>query len=269
MDLNDFHKTLGTNPNSDPEEIKKSYRALVRLYHPDNPNTGDSDKFREVHHAYKMVTDPSYSYKESTKDQPIILKTSVTIEQAVFGSSFTHELTKLNHGMADEESQTIKVKHSIIELSDSIPKGTLRFPYAVIRNNIDFDNKKVTIIVTYFLEEHSYYKVGPEGTMYVELELEPMEALKGTKKEIQTLFGLRKLRIPAGTVPGDTFSIKKHGHLDPLIVKISDIKYPRKAEMKSNSEYSSLGINWANEEELDKKEQEEIEELFNKLGGKP
>lgn len=271
MDLNNHQKALGVGPGSSPEEIKKNYRALVRKYHPDNPNTGDPDKFREIHHAYKMLTDPSYSYKEEPKIQPIILKTSIKIEQAVFGSLFVHELTKVNPAVQKEgtEEPEATVRHTALELIDKIPKGTLKFPHAVVRNNMDFDNQKITIIVTYNLEEHPYYKVSPDGQMYVNLELEPMQALKGTKVEIQTLFGLRKLRIPAGTVPGDSFLIKKHGHLDPLMVKISDIRYPRKAEMKDNSNYSSLNIDWANEEELEKKELEDLDSLFDKLGGKP
>lgn len=264
----DFRKLLGVNPNSSPGEIKKNYKALVRKYHPDNPDTGDADKFREIHHAYKMVTDPSYAYKDEKKDQPIVLKTSVTIHQAVFGSVFVHKLTKMNYGAKKEDSENVEVNHVVAELVDSIPKGTLKFPHAVVRNNVDFGGQKMTVIASYMLEEHEYYKVNSEG-MFVNIEIEAIQALKGAKVEVQTLFGIRKLRIPAGTVPGDTFTIKKHGHLDPLIVKISNIKYPRKAQMQSSSDYSSLDINWSNEEEMDKKEQEDLDELFNKLGGKP
>lgn len=267
MNSDDFKKVLGIGPNPTPEETKKSYRALVRIYHPDNPNTGDAEKFKEIHHAYKMLTDPSYSYKEEPKIQPIILKTSIKLEQAVFGSLFVHELTKINPAIQKEDVKESKstVKHTIIELIDRIPKGTLVFPHAIMRNNVDFDGQKITIIITYSLEEHSYYKVAPDGQVFVNLELEPMQALKGAKIEIQTLFGVRKLRIPAGTVPGDSFLIKKHGHLNPLMVKISDIKYPRKSEMKNNHSYSSLNIDWINEEELDTKEQEDLDDLFNKL----
>lgn len=269
MNSDEFKKSLGIGPGDSPEDMKKKYRALVRVYHPDNPDTGNPDKFREIHHAYKMLTDPSYSYKEAPKVQPVILKTNVTVEQAVFGCTFVHYLTKLTPSVNKEGAEEMIAKHSVVELVDIIPKKTLKFPHAIIRNNVDFDGKKVTVIVTYLLTEHDYYKVTPDGQMYVNLELEALQALKGTKVEIQTLFGIRKLRIPPGTVPGDSFLIKKHGGLDPLMVKISDIKYPRKAQMQGNENYKSLNIDWEKEAELDKKEQDDLDELFNKLGGKP
>lgn len=270
MDSESFRKILGVNSSSTPGEIKKSYKALVRRYHPDNSDTGNEDKFREIHHAYKMLTDASYAYKETPKIQPVILKTSITLEQAVFGFTVVNQLTKLNVCVNKEGAVESEVNHKVIELIDVIPKGTLKFPHAVMRSGVDFGGgDKLTVISTYLLEDHPYYKVTPEGQIYINIEIEALQAMKGAKIDVETLFGTRKLRVPAGTVPGDSLLIKKHGHLPPLMVKISGIKYPRKAQMQGNSDYNSLDINWESEDALDKKEQEDLDELFNKLGGKP
>ena len=56
----DFYEILGVEHFSDPQEIKSAYRQLVKQYHPDaNPDSAtDSDKFREISHAYQVLSDP-------------------------------------------------------------------------------------------------------------------------------------------------------------------------------------------------------------------
>lgn len=272
MSSDDFWKLLGMQPSSSPDDIKKRYRALARQYHPDNQDTGNANKFREIHHAYKMLTDPSYSYKDQPKNHAAVLKASITIQQAVFGATIIHKLTKLNYAMPKDNEGTTDstICHNIAEIVDVIPKHTLRFPFSVLRSNVDFGNNETTnVVIEYYLQDDPYYKINKDCRLYVEISIEPMQALRGAKIEIQTLFGIRTLRIPPGTVPGDSLLIKKHGTLPPLIVVISDIKYPRQPEMKSNSAYSDLDIDWQSEEEALAQEQKELDELFIQLGGKP
>ncbi|MXX46665.1 MAG: molecular chaperone DnaJ [Acidimicrobiia bacterium] len=56
----DFYQTLGVGKSSPPEEIKRAYRKLARLHHPD-ANPGDqteAEKFKEVSEAYSVLSDP-------------------------------------------------------------------------------------------------------------------------------------------------------------------------------------------------------------------
>jgi molecular chaperone DnaJ len=56
----DHYATLGVDKNASADDIKKAYRKLAREFHPDvNPSTDAADKFKEVTHAYDVLSDPS------------------------------------------------------------------------------------------------------------------------------------------------------------------------------------------------------------------
>lgn len=51
-----YYKLLNVPFGSSEEIIKKNYRELAKKYHPDNPQSGNSDLFLEITHAYKVLT---------------------------------------------------------------------------------------------------------------------------------------------------------------------------------------------------------------------
>ncbi len=56
----DYYETLGVARAASPEEIKKAFRALARLHHPDvakNKAKGE-EKFKEINEAYEVLGDP-------------------------------------------------------------------------------------------------------------------------------------------------------------------------------------------------------------------
>ncbi len=55
----DLYETLGVSRDADGDAIKKAYRKLARQLHPDvNPDPETQDKFKEVTHAYEVLSDP-------------------------------------------------------------------------------------------------------------------------------------------------------------------------------------------------------------------
>jgi len=54
----DYYEVLQLSPNDDSETLSRVYRVLVKRYHPDNQDTGNPEKFREIVDAYRVLSDP-------------------------------------------------------------------------------------------------------------------------------------------------------------------------------------------------------------------
>ena len=60
MIIDDPYKVLGISPDASDEEIKRAYRRLAKLYHPDR-NPGDQEaarKMQQVNAAYEQIKNP-------------------------------------------------------------------------------------------------------------------------------------------------------------------------------------------------------------------
>ena len=71
----DFYKVLGVTKDASADDIKKAYRKLARLSHPDS-NAGDTaaeERFKAISEAYSVLSDPE---KRKTYDE----------QRALFGS---------------------------------------------------------------------------------------------------------------------------------------------------------------------------------------
>lgn len=54
----DYYEVLQLSQQADAETIERVFRLLAKRYHPDNGDSGDDEKFREVHNAYQILNDP-------------------------------------------------------------------------------------------------------------------------------------------------------------------------------------------------------------------
>jgi curved DNA-binding protein len=57
VDAVDFYEVLQVSPNAEAETIHRVYRIMAARFHPDNPQTGDSERFLLLNDAYEVLSD--------------------------------------------------------------------------------------------------------------------------------------------------------------------------------------------------------------------
>ena len=59
LPFRDLYEDLQLSPHASHETVERVYRLLAKRYHPDNQDTGDAQRFSEVHTAYEVLADPT------------------------------------------------------------------------------------------------------------------------------------------------------------------------------------------------------------------
>ena len=54
----DYYELLQLSPNADPETIEHSFRYFAKKFHPDNTEFADTDRFRQIVDAHRILADP-------------------------------------------------------------------------------------------------------------------------------------------------------------------------------------------------------------------
>jgi curved DNA-binding protein len=90
MENLDYYEFLQISPKAEPETIHRVYRFLAGRLHPDNPGTGDAEKFLLLKQAFDVLSDPERraeydaTYKKEAP-QPIPLSTSIDFMDNIDG----------------------------------------------------------------------------------------------------------------------------------------------------------------------------------------
>jgi len=58
LEVPNHYEFLQISPNAEPDTIHRVFRFLAVRLHPDNPETGDADKFFLLKQAYDVLSDP-------------------------------------------------------------------------------------------------------------------------------------------------------------------------------------------------------------------
>jgi curved DNA-binding protein CbpA len=83
MEIPDYYEFLQISPNAEPDTIHRVYRFLAGRFHPDNPETGDAEKFFLLKQAYDVLSHPERRAEydaTSKKDVPQTVPLSTTID---------------------------------------------------------------------------------------------------------------------------------------------------------------------------------------------
>lgn len=54
----DYYEMLQVSDSAEPETVNRVYRMLAQRYHPDNRETGNESRFREITEAYHILSHP-------------------------------------------------------------------------------------------------------------------------------------------------------------------------------------------------------------------
>ncbi len=77
-----FYKILGLSNGASEEDIKKAYRKLAMLHHPDkNKNEKSHQRFIQINEAYATLTDENYKTKTTFNEPDVKTKNNISEEE--------------------------------------------------------------------------------------------------------------------------------------------------------------------------------------------
>jgi curved DNA-binding protein CbpA len=82
----DYYELLQVSMNAEPDTIHRVYRLLAQRFHPDNGETGNSDRFHQISEAYAVLSSPEsrarydVSYHQRRQDRWRLVSTGANSE---------------------------------------------------------------------------------------------------------------------------------------------------------------------------------------------
>jgi curved DNA-binding protein len=222
----DHYKTLGVNSTAAPDEIKKAYRKLASLHHPDKG--GNTAKFQEVQTAYDVLSDPdkrqdydnpkpqfgNFGQHPHPSGQPFDFETIFD----VFGARFNQ--TKQRPAPVSRVNVTISLVDVVTGGKRTIGLGG--------RNTIEIDLPKGInngdsvqyrgiapgggdLVITFRVrEDPDWQRDG--ANLYTQHVVDVWDLILGTESVVKDLLGQTvTILIPRGTQPGARLRIRGKG----------------------------------------------------------
>jgi len=216
-------------------------------------------------HAYKMVTDPSYRRESTKKDKRNNLHIKVTMpvsfEDRFFGKQVVLSYNQMEVNLALDP--VLKEHQDIITVKLDLPIG------CPDNHEMRFSGKGLKcgqivgdLIVLIAAAPHPRFKM--QGLDVFTEDRVPLETmLKGGEAQVQTMYGLKTVWVPAGSKPGDKIKIKNCGvnYMGFHVAELEPI-FPTQDQLK-NETWKGLDINWEGGKDPD----QEFEDAFKKIRG--
>ena len=81
MDMLDYYEFLQISPNAEQDTITRVYRYLASRFHPDNPETGDVDKFIVLKSAFEVLSDPQRRAEyDASRHEEVVAPISASVD---------------------------------------------------------------------------------------------------------------------------------------------------------------------------------------------
>jgi len=90
----DFYEFLQVNPRAEMATIHRIYRFLAGRFHPDNPETGDPEKFLHLNRAYGVLSHPERRADYDAKRQDLDVRQNPIFEKSEFVNGIEGEMNR-------------------------------------------------------------------------------------------------------------------------------------------------------------------------------
>ncbi len=94
MNLPNYYEFLQISPNAEAETVHRVYRFLAVRLHPDNPETGDTEKFILLQKAYEVLSNPERRAEYDQDCQAGLTQPAPMSESIDFMDSLEGELNR-------------------------------------------------------------------------------------------------------------------------------------------------------------------------------
>ncbi len=246
--MKDYYKILGVERNASEEEIKKAFRKLAHVYHPDKAG-GDEGKFKEANEAYSVLSDKK---KRAQYDAYGSAGAGAGGFQGGFDpSSFGFDFSGFGQQGFDSGDlndilssifggrRVRRGRDVAVDIELSFQESIFGVERKVVVNSKFVKQKEVSISVPPGIEDGQMVRLsgmgetlegGVPGDLYVKIHVRKhpflrkegfnlimdlpvllTEALLGSEKTIPTLDGEITLKVPNGTKHGTILRVKGKG----------------------------------------------------------
>ena len=245
----DFYATLGVSKDASDADVKKAYRKLARMYHPDQ-NPGDEaaeKKFKEISEAYAVLSDPQERQEyDAIRAMGGGARFSAPggaggggfedILNSMFGgagargalpgvgSPFEFDTGGVGLDLDLKVAMSVTLEESVKggekrvrlpsgkELNVKVPAGVTAGQQIRLKGQGESapGHRPGDLLITIQVAPHPFFKV--EGSdIRLDLPITLYEAVLGAKVRAPTLGSAVELSIPKNTSSGRTFRLKGKG----------------------------------------------------------
>lgn len=216
--MKDYHSILGLARGATEDEIKKAYRKLANIHHPDKG--GDEEKFKEVKEAYEKLTsqEPEPQHHQQFQD-----------------------INEIHRQMREAARRAWENAVQMIELQVDIAKAYegAKIPIHAFGNSIGYDlraglpqgvtfqdevpvgdrMRRVQITLNIVSKKFAFARPGTEdgfffsGDLITDVEVDALTIMTGGYIVAEDFLGKKlQVRVPAGHDPRQRLRVAKHGY---------------------------------------------------------
>ena len=135
----DWYEVLEISPNAHVETVSRVYRLLAQRYHPDNPETGDQERFSMILNAHRVLSDPEARarFDVQHQQQKALKWQMFDAKKAAGGVGSDREVRFALLGLLYAKRRRDPSRASVplfeIETMLGIPREHLEFPFWYLR----------------------------------------------------------------------------------------------------------------------------------------